>query len=165
MESLSTRGNARTELPPPARKRKRAGRIWARVLLALVLGLSTLIGAWFLGVRPDLHNRALLQVDRVWNQAETEVFQALSTVPRGPRNILMNERLLSNTLTDSNADAFQVWQVTVMPANISLSVTACGRNCTVIVVLEVGNNGQIQVTHVQVQGMLALIMSDDEGIS
>lgn len=119
MEIPSTRGGAQTELSPPLRGRKCVWNLWARILLVLAFLLATLIGAWFLGVRPYLHNRALLQVDRVWGQVETEAFQALSTVPGGSRNILINEKLLSNALTNYRADDFQVWQVTVSPANIS----------------------------------------------
>jgi hypothetical protein len=163
MESPSTIGDAKTELPPPPRKLKRAGRIWARALLALVFLLAALIGVWFLGVRPYLHHQALMQVDRAWTRAESETLQYLSIFPdRQRKNLLISETLISNALNTDDNDSVQNWQMTVTPANIHLSFTACGQNCTVTTVLEVSNTGQIQVTHVQVQGMFALIMSDAE---
>src|SRR5258708_5157817 len=109
MESPSTIGDAKTELPPPPRKRKRAGRIWARALLALVFLLAALIGVWFLGVRPYLHHQALMQVDRAWTRAESETLQYLSIFPdRQRKNLLINETLISNALNTDDNDSVQI---------------------------------------------------------
>lgn len=163
MGNPSSPGNAGTELLLPERLRKRAGRIWVRVLLILVLGLITLSGIWFLGVRPSLHQQAVTQVDRAWTMAESATVQYLSIFPYGQRkNLLLSEKLLSNDLNTYDTDSVQNWQVTVTPTNIRLSFTTCGQNCPVTVTLKVSNFNEIQVTQVHVQGIFALILSDNE---
>lgn len=162
MEKSFTRGGTATKFFPPVRLHKRARYIWMRVLLVLVLVLSALIGVWFLGVRPSLYHQDLMQVESGWNQATAEALQALSTVPPGPRNILISEKSINTTLNSYHTAQSSVWQVTVMPANVRVSFTGCEQKCTFTAFLEVGNSGQIHVTHTQVQGMLALIMSNDE---
>lgn len=169
MGNPSTRDDAATELPPSGRPRKRAGHIWRRALLTMAFLLAALSGIWFLGVRPSLQHQAVLQINRTMNQAETEMFQILSAdVYRSPRNILVSEKLISNALTFHNADESQDWQVIVTPASvaITLSFSGCGQNCTLTAVLNVGNSpendAQLQVTHAHAQGMLALVLSDNE---
>ncbi len=163
MRNPSSPGNAGTELLFPEHTHKRAGRIWVRVLLILVLGLITLNGIWFLGVRPSLHQQAVTQVNRAWTMAEGATIQYLSIFPDGQRkNLLVNEKLLSNALNTYDTDSVQNWQVTVTPTNIRLSFTTCGQNCPVTVILNVSNLNKIQVTQVQVQGIFTLILSDNE---
>jgi len=160
MENLSTKSNAQTELSQQVCQHKYPGRIWTRIILVLALLLAGMPGTWFLGVRPYLHTQVLSQIHRAWNQAEA--FQALSSVPPGPQTILLKERLLGQILTNDHADDRQIWQVTVTPASISLRMTICGSNCTVTALLAIDNKGQLQVIRVQMQGMLALILSDGE---
>lgn len=177
MENSSMRDDVATKLPPTARLRKRVGRIWMRVLLAVVILLAALSGIWFLGVRPSLQQQAVLQIDRTWNMAMTTAFQGLSIYPHGPRTILISDTSISKALTFHSAYESQTWQVTVTPAIITLieSLTGCGQDCTFAAgcgqgctftaVLTIENSPygyeQIQVAHAYAQGGLALIMSDD----
>jgi len=139
--------------------------MWARMLLALAFGFSALIGVWFLGVRPSLHHQAVVQLDTAWSGAETWASSYLVNLPDGQRkNLFLSERLLSDALNTYDAHSVQNWQVAVAPTNIRLSFTTCGQMCTVTAILSVRNSNEIQVTQVQVQGMLAFILSDDEAM-
>jgi hypothetical protein len=162
VENPFTRSNATIALPLPTCLRKHSWRVWAHVLLALASGFSVLIGIWFVGVRPILHQQAVMQLDTAWSGAESQASMYLVNLPDGQQNLLFSERLLSDALNASDAHSVQHWQVTVTPAHIRLSFTTCDQSCLVTVLLSVSQNNEIQVTQVQVQGMFALIMSNDE---
>jgi len=169
MNTPSTRDAAAPELPPSIHPRKRAGHIWRRVLFTMAFLFTALSGIWFLGVRPSLQQQAVLQIDRTLNGAESEMLQILSAdVYQSPQHLLISEKSLSHALTFHNAYESQDEQVTVTPANITttLSFPGCGQNCILTVILNVDNSivdyTQLQVTHAHAQGMLALVLSDDE---
>lgn len=169
MEELSTRDDAATELPPPAAGlHSRPRHIWKPVLLSIVCLLAILSGIWFLGVRPSLQHQAVLQIDRALNIVVVTGEQYLSVYPSGPRNFLMSDKSISHALTFHNAYDSDTWQMTVTPANITITVSfaGCGQHCTFTAVLTIVNSpfhySQIQVIYAHAQGLLALIMSDDE---
>lgn len=149
------------QLPQPTRKRRRAGRIWARLLLILVLLVAVLVGAWFLGVRPYLHNLAQTQLDQALNPPESQMLLAMLALPPGKEIIRGSENSMNLYLSAHDADPVQNLHMTITPAGLSLSFTVYGQNST-ISALPIVNNGQLQVTNVQVQGILGLIMSNDE---
>ena len=149
-------------LSAPIRKRRRAGRIWARLLLTLVLLLAVLAGAWFFGVRPYLHNLVQTQLDRALTVPESQVLLGMIVVPPGSQQTIHGSESSMNTyLSSSNTDQVQNLHMTITPASLSLSFTSYGQNCS-ITALPILSNGQLQVTNVQVQGLLELVMSNDE---
>jgi hypothetical protein len=153
----------RTEVafPPPTRKRRRAGRAWGRVLLILVVLLAILSGAWFLGARPYLHNLAQTELIQALDAPESALQLAMLALPPGSQTIHTSENSMNVYLSSHDTDQIQALHMTVLPTGMSLSFTAYGQDCT-ITALPVVTNGLIQVTNVQVQGVLALIMSSDE---
>lgn len=148
-------------LPAPARKRRRAGRIWARLFLVLVLLVAVLAGAWFLGVRPYLHNLVQSELDQALNPPESQMLLAMLALPPGKEVIRGSENSMNLYLSGHDTDQVQNLHMTITPAGLNLSFTAYGQNCA-ISALPVVTNGQLQVTNVQVQGVLGLIMSNDE---
>ena len=158
MENPFGRGGAATAFLPPTHLHKRSGRTWTHTLLSLILGFSALIGIWFLGVRPSLHHQAVVQLDTAWSGAETWASSYLSNLHDKRKTLFLSEKGLSNALNTYDAHAVQNWQVTVTPANIRLSFNTCGQMCSVTAILSVSSTNEIQVTHVQAQGMFAFIM-------
>jgi len=147
--------------PLPTRKRRRAGRIWARLLLVLVLLVAVLVGAWFLGVRPYLHNLDQTQLDQALNPPESQMLLAMLALPPGKEIIRGSENSMNLYLSAHDTDTVQNLHMTITPAGLSLSFTVYGQNNT-ISALPIVTNGQLQVTNVQVQGILGLIMTNDE---
>ncbi|HXR64326.1 MAG TPA: zinc ribbon domain-containing protein [Ktedonobacteraceae bacterium] len=145
----------------PVRKRRRAGRIWARFLLILVLLAAILAGAWFFGVRPYLHNRAQTELEQALDAPESQVELAMLALPPGSQTIRGSESSMNLYLSSHDADPVQNLRMAITPTGLSLSFSTYGQNST-ITALPVVSNGQLQVTNVQVQGVLALIMSNDE---
>ncbi len=169
MGKPSTRDETATELPSFEHRGKRTVSILRRVLFTIAILLAALSGIWFLGVRPSLQQQAVLQIDRTLNQAEGGMQMLLSAdMYQSPQNSVLSEKSLSHALTVHNAYASQDWQVTITPANVTtiLSFPGCGQNCTLTVVLNVGNFPgnyvQLQVISAHAQGMLALVLSDGE---
>ena len=163
VEHPLTNGDAATAFSPPARLRKHSRRRWMRALLILTVGWSVLISSWFLGVRPVFHQQALVQLDTAWSGAETQASSYLENLPRGQQQTLvLSDRLLSDALNTFDAHAAHHWQVSVTPANIRLSFALFGQMGLVTAMLNVSQNNDIQVIQVQAQGMLALVLSDDE---
>jgi hypothetical protein len=147
--------------PPSFRKRRRAGRAWARFLLILVLLLAILAGAWFFGVRPYLHNLAQSELEQALSSPESQVELGMLALPPGQQTIRGSESSMNLYLSSHDADPVQNLHMTITPAGLSLSFSTYGQDST-ITALPVVSNGQLQVTNVQVQGVLALIMSNDE---
>lgn len=154
-------GRAGNVVPPSARKRRRAGRVWMSIFLSLVLLLAIVAGVWFLGVRPYLHNLAQTQLDQALAPPESQMLLAMLVLPPGSPVIHGSESAMNLYLSDHETDQVQNLHMAITPANMSLSFTVYGQNCTITVV-PIVSNGQIQMTNVQVQGVLALIMSNDE---
>jgi hypothetical protein len=147
--------------PAPVRKRRRAGRIWARFLLILVLLAAILTGAWFFGVRPYLHNMAQTELEQALDAPESQVELAMLALPPGSQTIRGSESSMNLYLSSHDADPVQNLHMIITPTGLSLSFSTYGQDST-ITALPVVNSGQLQVTNVQVQGVLALIMSNDE---
>lgn len=152
---------AAVALPPSTRKRGRAGRVWTRLLLILVLLGALLTAAWFLGVRPYLHNLAQTELDQALSAPESQLQLAMLALPSGPQSIRGSENSMNVYLSSHDTDQIQNLHMTILPAGLNLSFTAYGQDCA-ITALPIVTNGVIQVTDVQVQGVLALIMSSDE---
>src|ERR1700730_18265042 len=67
----------------PARKRKSGGRVLRRMLVSLVLLLAIVAGAWFLGVRPYVHNMVQTQLNQALDGAEGQILLFQTALPQG----------------------------------------------------------------------------------
>lgn len=144
---------------PPASKRK--GRGGRRALLAVVLLLGVLAGVWFLGVRPYVHNLAQAQLDQALNDAQSQILLFQAALPPGRQIIHADEASLNNYLSAHDTDQLQNLHATISPDGVRLDFTAYGFSNTVTAML-VASGGALQVTNVQEQGILGLVMSSDE---
>jgi hypothetical protein len=150
----------------PRKRRRRAGCLWTVISLLVLLGL--LVGAWFLGVRPYLHNLAQQQLDQALSGPENQILLSMLAIPPGVplpdqlKVIRGTETSMNSYLSDHTSDQVQNMHMTITPSGMSLSFTAYGQNCVVSALPVLASNGEIQVTNVQVQGVLSFIMSNDE---
>ncbi len=144
-------------LAAPKRRRK-----WPlRVALVLLILLVVLAGSWFLGVRPYLNNLAKTQITQAISDAQSQIVLVQPLLPTGSSTIPLSEKDINNYLSTHTSDQLQHMQVTVTPAGLRMDFTVDGLGCTLIVV-PVAVNGTIQVTQVQTQGALGLVLSGDE---
>lgn len=151
---------------PPARKRKGSGCLLS-ALLTLVVLVALAAGTWFVGVRPYLHNLAQTQLDQALTTPENQVLLTMSAIPSGVplpaslRVVRSTEEAMNTRLSGYDNDQVQNLHMTISPSGLVLTFSVYGQNCTVSA-LPVLSNGQLQVTNVQVQGLMSLIMSNDE---
>jgi hypothetical protein len=137
-------------------------------VISLVVLIAILAGAWFLGVRPYLHNLAQEQLTEALSGPENQILLSMLAVPPGVplpaalKVIHGSETSMNSYLSDHSSDQVQNLHMTITPAGMSLSFTVYGQNCVVSAQPFVDSNQQLQVKNVQVQGALALIMSNDE---
>ncbi|MEO7019981.1 MAG: zinc ribbon domain-containing protein [Ktedonobacteraceae bacterium] len=144
-------------LAAPKRRRK-----WPlRVTLVLLILLVVLAGSWFLGVRPYLNNLAKTQITQAISDAQSQIVLVQPLLPTGSSTIPLSEKDINNYLSTHTSDQLQHMQVTVTPAGLRMDFTVDGLGCTLIVV-PIAVNGTIQVTQVQTQGALGLVLSGDE---
>lgn len=142
-------------------RRKRRGSCLGRVLLIFILLLAVLAGAWFLGVRPYLHSIAQAQLDQALDEAEGQVLVFQLALPSGSQVIHADENSINSYLSLHDTAQLQNLHATITPTAMSLSFNAYGFTCTIIT-LPVASGGMLQVTNVQVQGVLGLVMSSSE---
>lgn len=143
----------------PGRKRKR--RVLPRVLLVLVLLLAILASAWFFVARPYLHNLASDELSQALSDTESQALILQLALPPGRRTIPISESVMNARLSNYDNSQLQGLHATITPSGMSLTFTAYGFPCT-ITATPIASNGTIQVTNVQVQGVLWLIMTNDE---
>ena len=142
------------------RKRRRGG-CWLGMLLTLVLLLAVLAGAWFVFVRPAIHTMAQTQLDQALNQAEGQIVLFQTVLPQGTQIVHVSENDLNSYLSGHDTNDLQNLHMTIQPSGLQLTFTAYGFQCTILAV-PVASGGALQVTNVQVQGILWLVMSDAE---
>jgi type II secretory pathway pseudopilin PulG len=140
---------------------RRRGGILRRLFLVLILLLAILAGAWFFGVRPYLHAMAQSQLTQALNGAESQMLIFQLALPSGSQVIHVDESSINNYLSAHNGGQLQNLHATILPDDLKLDFSAYGFNCTILL-LPVARNGELQVTNVHVQGVLWLVMSDDE---
>lgn len=143
------------------KKRKRGGRILARLLLVLILLGAVLAGAWFFGVRPYLHNLAQDQLVQALSDAEGQILLFQNAIPSGRQLVKVDEETINVYLGAHSSSQLQHLHATITPQSFELGFDAYGFHNTIDAV-PIASNGLLQVTNVQVQGVLWLIMSNAE---
>ena len=147
-------------------KRKKRRHILRGFLLTLLLLLIVLAGAWFFFVRPYVHNLVQTRLDQALNGAENQIilFQA-ALPPRGEipggEIVPVSENTINTYLGAHNVSPLQNLHATITPTGLRFDFSAYGFANDIIVV-PIAEGGGLQVSHVQVQGVLGLVMSSDE---
>ncbi len=148
--------------PPVAPGASKRRRKWPmRVLLVSLILLILLTGSWFLGVRPYLNNLAKTQITQSLGEAQNEVSLLQSTFPDGPATLTVTETELNQYLSAHAGSQLQNPHMTITPADLQMDFKVNGFSCTMIAV-PVVFDGALQVTNVQTQGWLGLVLSGDE---
>jgi hypothetical protein len=143
------------------KKPRRLGGCLLRVFLVLVLLAAVLVGAWFLALRPYLHNIAQTQLNQALNDAEGQILLFQTAIPAGTQTISASESDINSYLTTHTSGQLQNLHMTITPANIRLDFSVYGFGSTITVV-PVASGGALSVTDVHVQGVLWLVMSNAE---
>lgn len=161
MQSIGTQQSKATS----RRKRK-----WPLRLLIILLVLIVLLTAgWFFVGRPVLHSVAQNQFDQLIGSQ----INAILPLPTAITSLAVTENEMNNLITLNHAPSDPVQNAV---AHISPPVIASDGSFTggleldfqlygfpcAIKGIPVASNGQILMTHVQVTGILGLIMSPDE---
>lgn len=150
---------------PRRRKRK-----WPlRLLIALIVLIVLLTGGWFLAGRPILHSVAQNQFDQLLGSQ----INTILPLPTAITTLAITENQMNNLITLNHApsDPVQNAVAHIAPAliasdgsytgGIELDFQLFGFGCSIKGIPAV-SNGQIVMTHVQVSGILSLVMSSDE---
>lgn len=145
----------------PAVSSRRRRKWPLRVLLALLILLAALAGGWFLGVRPYLNNLAKTQINQALDDAQSQILLFQLALPPGPHTIPVTENQINNYLSGHASAPLQNLSMTITPSGLRLDFTVYGFNSAIMAV-PIANHGSLEVTNVQVQGPLGLIMSSDE---
>lgn len=161
MPSIVQGPHARTLSTGNTRPRRR-GR---RFLLSLLVLIALLLALWFLGLRPLLHTFAQNQVDQLLSSAVNQLPANASLAPAGIMVVRDNEINNLITLNSAPSDPLQHTQVHITPNGVRIDFQVYGFPCTVTGLPQIINgplHGQLVVTNVKVEGIVALIMSPDE---
>ncbi|HEU0000961.1 MAG TPA: zinc ribbon domain-containing protein [Ktedonobacteraceae bacterium] len=150
---------------PRSRKRK-----WLlRLLIILIVLIVLLTGGWFLAGRPLLHSVAQNQFD----QLLAGQINTILPLPTAITSLAVTENQMNNLITLNHAPSDPVQNVVahIAPAliasdgsytgGVELDFQLFGFGCSIRGIPAV-SNGQIVMTHVQVSGILSLVMSSDE---
>lgn len=153
--------NSSGAVAAPTRQRKRRGKALRRTLLPLLLLLIIATGGWFLGVRPYLHSIAQQQLDQMLTSVETQVSLFQLALPPGSRVVPVTETSINNYLNSHDTAPLQNLHATITPENLRMDFSVYNFSSSILLV-PVATGGMLQVTQVQVQGVMQFIMSSDE---
>ncbi len=160
MQNSELQNPAATDVIAPKRRRGRGCLIGFLVTLLILVVLVA--GAWFLGVRPYLHNIAATQINNVLTNGINQIPSQVSLVPANT-SFSVTENTLNNliTLETAPSDPVQNMHVSIAPGGMTINFQVYGFGCTVTGV-PAADNGHLVVTNVNIQGLASLIMSSDE---
>jgi len=144
-----------------APRRRRGGRILWRLLLSLIILFAIFGGIWFFGVRPYIHELAQTQLDQALNEVETQVKILQLALPPGSQVLHISESTFNDYLKTHETSQLQDLHMTVMPEGLQLDFQAYGFSSTILA-MPVARSNILQVENVRVQGVLGLVMSNDE---
>lgn len=148
-----------TRMPPT--RRRRGGRVLARLFLVLVLLVAVLATAWFVAVRPSLHSIVQKQLDQALNGAEGQMILFQAALPAGRQVVHVGEGVINSYLALHDLSPLQHVHATITPSGLRLDFGAYGFTSDIIVV-PIARAGALEVTNVQVEGVLWLVMANDE---
>ncbi len=146
----------------PSKKKRRGRGCLISFLVTLVVLVALVLGGWFIGARPYLHNLAATQIGKVLDQGISQIPSTVALVPANT-NFAVQENVLNNliTLETAPSDPVQHMQVQIAPTGMTITFQVYGFGCTVSGI-PAANNGHLIVTNVNIQGLASLIMSSDE---
>jgi hypothetical protein len=162
-------GSMQSQGASPGRALRRKRRWPLRVLISLIILVALLVGGWFLAGRPILHSVAQNQFD----QLLAGQISTILPLPPVVSSLAISENELNNLIAFNHApsDPVQNAVAHVAPAviasdgsytgGVELDFQLFGFGCS-IKGIPVASNGQVVMTHVQVSGILSLVMSPDE---
>lgn len=141
--------------------RPRRGRGCLGCLISLLILLIVVGALWFFVARPYLHNIAQTQLDQALTSATAQMPAAVSQLPPGP--FLVQEQTLNNliALNIAPSNPIQHAQAHITSSNMQLDFQLYGYPCSITGVPK-AVNGELTMTNVTVNGVIALIMSPDE---
>lgn len=142
------------------RPRRRGRALWS-LLITLIVLIAILGGAWFLGVRPYIHDLAQKQLDQAFDEVKTQVSILQLALPPGKQTIHVSEDTINDYLKAHQTSDIQNLHMTVTPDGLQLDLQAYGFSSTILAI-PIASNDKLQVENVRVQGVLGLVMSNDE---
>ena len=145
---------------PPQPRRRRGGCLTTSLVTLIVVALLLTAG-WFFGLRPYFHAMAQNQIDQAFTDAVQRIPPQISQAPEGP--FTLTEDLFNNLIQINMPPNSIVKQVAahITTSNIDIEFQVYGMQCAVTGIPQVVNK-QLVATNVQVNGILGLIMSNDE---
>ncbi len=145
---------------PPQPRRRRGGCLTTSLVTLIVVALLLTAG-WFFGLRPYFHAMAQNQIDQAFTDAVQHIPPQVSQAPGGP--FPLTEDLFNNLIQINMPPNSIVKQVVahITTSNIDIEFQVYGMQCAVTGIPQVVNK-QLVATNVQVDGILGLIMSNDE---
>lgn len=159
--TLRTEGTRLVSPPVPTRRPRRS---LSRALLHYASMLLILGAAWFVGLRPYLHELAQNQIDGIFSNVVNQL--DLAQIPGtsfGPLSIPVTERTINNlfVLYASPSDPVQHLHMQITPGGLRVDFQVYGFACDVTAI-PIASKGQLVATNVTVEGIVSLIMSPDE---
>jgi hypothetical protein len=160
---------------PPAQQGnvpvRRKRRVWRRLAITLLILVVLVVGGWFLAARPILHGIAQSQLDQVLSSSVNQILPFPAFVQPPP--VAVTENSINNLIVLNHApsDPVQNAVVHITPpllasdgsytGGVRLDFQLYGFACT-ITGIPMASNGEVVMTHMQVQGILWWVMSPDE---
>lgn len=131
-------------------------------LTTLVLLLVVVGAAWLFVLQPYLHNIAETELDQAMTTAVNQIPTQAAELPTGSV-IPVREAAITNLIVLNLAPSNPVKnpQVSITTQNITLDFQIYGNACAIVATPQV-SQGQLEVTNVQVQGIIGFIMSPDQ---
>jgi hypothetical protein len=151
-------------LLPKRRRKNRLMQVLVVVAISLFVIMILAFAGWLLALRPILHGLALNQVNRDLDSAVNQVNSAeVALIPKGPATVALTQAEMTNFIASNtiSSDPVQQIHMTITPTALQLDFQTYGFTSTVTGVPE-AVNGQVVITHVTVQGIASLILSQDE---
>lgn len=144
----------------PRKKRRGHGCLVSFLVTVLVIVLL-LVGAWFVVLRPYLHNLATTQISNTLDNGISQIPAQVALAP--PSVFAVQENTLNNliVLETAPSDPVQHMQMQITPTGVTINFQVYGISNTVTGI-PAAQNGHLVVTNVNVQGPASLIMSSGE---
>lgn len=144
----------------PRKKRRGRGCLVSFLVTILVI-VALLVGAWFVFLRPYLHNLAATQISNTLDNSISQIPPQVAQLP--PSVFPIQQNALNNliVLETAPSDPVQNMQMQITPTDVTINFQVYGVSNTVTGI-PAAQNGHLVVTNVSVQGPAALIMSSDE---